>query len=142
MGIKIEFNKKIIKKKIRRYDLKNFWFIHDSRQLLVGARRNFGKKNPLIMIWYHSIPGHTFFFYLKIMKGIFLSKLHWSKRGFFVRKLLAPNWRESYILKLCLRSCQKWPIKSYKTFFLTHRKTKNPRSKKFRNMGFMKKFSI
>ena len=47
-----------------------------------------------------------------------------------------------HILKLCLRSCQKWPIKKDQTFFLTHRKTKNPLSKKFRHMGFMETFNI
>ena len=47
-----------------------------------------------------------------------------------------------HILKLCLRSGQKSPKLSNKTFFLTHRKTKNPRSKKFRHVRFMETFNI
>ena len=56
--------------------------------------------------------------------------LKYRKYDLDSKKILSNKILKVRILKIFLRSVQKWPIKIDKTFFLTHRKTKNPRSKK------------
>ena len=50
--------------------------------------------------------------------------------------------KQKNILKFFLRWGQNHRFEGDQTFFLTLRKSKNPRSKKFRYIGFMETFNI
>ena len=73
------------------------------------------------------------------------TKNRWPRYFFFSTFFLikwSNPWYILYNLKFFLRSGQKSPKSRNQTFFLTHRKTKNPRSKKFRYKRFMETFNI
>jgi len=72
--------------------------------------------------------------------GIYITLISWRKKQFFCVNKHSIKIED--ILKFFLRSATKSPKLDDQTFFLTHRKTKNPRSKKFRHMRFVETFNI